>query len=282
MEKKLGRGLNSLMSRIEGSLKNEEKKGRVEISLSSINKNPFQPRKEFDKEKINILAASIKKNGILQPLLVRRAEHGYELIAGERRLRSVRQLGWDRVPCIVKEATDHDMLQLALCENLHREDLDPIEKARAFKEMSEKNKMSQEEIAEAVGANRSTIANFMRLLGLPEKIREGVSRGTITMGHARAILSLDSKEDKIQLYNRIVNSGMSVRQCERISSSRKNTKKTKSAVQKDLEDKISGALGARAEIKQGKRKSKLIIDFYNNDDLDRILRGLGLSGAPEA
>lgn len=277
MERKLGRGLNSLMSRIEGSLKTSEQSGRVDVEIASIKRNPYQPRVEFKDEKISELAQSIEKNGLLQPVLVRKIESGYELIAGERRLRAVKSLGWVRVTCNVREATDQQMAVLALIENLQREDLDPIEKARAFKDLSEKNKMSQEQIAEMIGVDRSTIANFIRLLSLPEKIKEGVSRGTITMGHARALLSVESRNDRISLYNRIVSSGLSVRQCEKLTSEKKHSRAPKSADHKAIEEKISAAMGARVEIKNGKRKSKLIIDFYSNEDLSRILNRLGVS-----
>ncbi len=277
MERKLGRGLNSLMSRIEGSLKTGEMSGRVDIEITSIKRNPFQPRTEFSEEKIKELALSIDKNGLLQPILVRKNESGYELIAGERRLRAVKSLGWQRVTCNVREADDQQMAVLALIENLQREDLDPIEKASAFRDLAEKNRMSQEQIAEMIGVDRSTIANFIRLLSLPEKIKEGVSRGTITMGHARALLAVESKESRIRLYNRIVSAGLSVRQCEKIASEKKYSSAPKSADHKAIEERISSALGARVEIKNGKRKSKLIIDFYNNEDLSRILHQLGVS-----
>lgn len=256
------------------------------IPVDSIRPNPFQPRRAMEEGKITELAASIREHGLLQPVLVRRASDGdgYELIAGERRWRACKEAGLEAAPAVVVDADDDAALAMALVENLQREDLNPIEKALAFKEMSDKFGLTQEEIATRMGKDRSTVANFMRLLDLPETVRELVSRGTVGMGHARALLGLDSPKDQVEMCIRIVREDMSVRSVESAVAALKGGKprqKGRSAAKKsphlrDLEDRIREKLGLKVALDGKGGRGKLVIHFTNDGELQAILDALGV------
>jgi len=234
------------------------------------------------------LAESVRQVGILQPLVVRRAGNGYELIAGERRLKAARLAGLSKVPVVERDASDGDMLTLALVENLHRQDLNPIEKAKGFKELLARFGLTQEEAARRLGKDRSTIANFIRLLDLPESVQHVVSRGTISMGHARALLGLDQPSAQQALALRIEEEGLSVRETEAIVARLKGQTgkspgrrigrtKQKPPHIRDLEDKAREHFATRVSIESRNGRGRITIEFYSDDDLQRILEILGIA-----
>ena len=223
-KKNLGRGLEALLGEMnEDILSNElsEIKADSSVNVNEISVSPFQPRKEFDQESIKALAESIKEKGVLQPLIVRKTANGYELIAGERRLRASKEAGLDRVPVIVKELTDSEVLEIALIENLLRENLTPIEEATAYQKLMDSFSHTQEKVAEVVGKSRSYVANTLRLLTLPEKIKELVSAGKLSAGHARCLVGIDNAEE---LADKIISKDLSVRETEELVANQKKQK----------------------------------------------------------
>ncbi len=281
---KLGNSLQSLLGDAIG-IGAVESKNITKISLAEIQQSESQPRKRFDEEQMKTLMKSIEEHGILQPIIVCPTDKGYKIIAGERRWRAAKQLGLKEIPVNVKNADSMQALELALVENIQREDLNPIEKANAYLELKKHFGLTHEKIALRIGQDRSSIANTIRLLDLAENIQELVSRGTISMGHARAILSLkDPKKQKILSY-KIVTDGLSVREVEMIASGRKafiysskkdpDTKIVYSRLYKspqisDLENKLREFIGARVTIKEKNGKGKIIIAFSNNSQFENI------------
>lgn len=270
---KLGRGLDSLMGG-DGVDAGEVAK----LPLDQISPNPFQPRERIDPATLEGLIESIQENGILQPVTVRRSAGGYELVTGERRYRAAQQLGLAEIPTVVREVTDEKMLELALVENIQREDLNPIEKARAFRQLIETFQLTQEEAARRLGQDRSTVANFMRLLELPPDIQEIVSRGTITMGHARALLGVTSEKKQLAICKMIVKKELSVREAERICGTGKGKGRSKgkkgpgkSTHVQDLESDLRLRLGTKVQIIDKNGKGKIVIEYYSLDDFDRIM-----------
>ena len=289
-DKRLGRGLASLLG--ESTMDEQplqpsphEVAQAREIPLSSIRANPMQPRRAFSERELSELADSVREMGILQPLIVRRVGESFELIAGERRLRAAQLAGLETVPIVERETRDDDMLTLALVENLQRQDLNPIEKAKGFKALIAQSNLTQDAAAKRVGKDRSTIANFMRLLDLPEPVQHIVSRGTISMGHARALLSLKQPSVQQALALRIEEEGLSVREVERLVGRTVNEKPrrqpkhtpTKSPYLRDIEDRARERLGSKVTIDSERGRGKLIIHFYSDDDLQRVLDVLGIS-----
>ena len=285
--RRLGRGLESLLSQgaHEDGLDAAEAAPSGEVGIDDIRPNPFQPRREMDEGALDELAASIREHGLLQPILVRHAPDagGYELIAGERRWRASRKAGLESVPVVVREVTDDDALTVALVENIQREDLNPVEKARAFREMADKFGLTQDEIASRTGKDRSTVANFMRLLDLPEPVLALVSRGTVGMGHARALLGLAAEEDRIELCDRIARDGMSVREVERTvaagrpkAGGKPGPAVRKSAYAKDLEDRLRERLGLNVSLDLRGGRGKVTVRFASDGDLQRLLDTLGI------
>lgn len=271
---RLGRGLDTLLS---APLVATEAEPRSEISIDSIVPNRFQPRREFSTEAIESLASSIRQNGLLQPLVVRRVPSGFELIAGERRLRAIKAIGQRTVKVVVRDATDDQMLQLALIENMQRSDLNAIEKAHAFRDMAQRFGLTQEDIASRTGLDRSTVTNFLRLLDLQREIQDMVSRGTLSMGHARALLSVVSPEERLRLAHRAIAESLSVRKIENIISrlARQSTtpqvKPGRDAHLASIEDRLRKSFGVRVQILGRKRGGSIIIDYASNDDLNRVL-----------
>jgi ParB family chromosome partitioning protein len=289
-ERRLGRGLESLL----GSFKEEEPPGQAaggiqKVPIAKIQANPQQPRTAFAERELAELADSVREVGIIQPLIVRPVGDGYQLIAGERRLRAAKLAGLVTVPVIERSASDDDLLTLALVENLQREDLNPIEKAKGFKELIERHNLTQEGAAKRLGKDRSTVANFIRLLDLPEEVQNVVSRGTISMGHARSLLGIPNPSAQCALALRIEEEGLSVRQVERIATSYR-TEKTKPkrrvpAAQKDahirdLEDRARQRLGTKVDIEYEEGKGRIIVHLFSDDDFQRVLDILGLSSGP--
>ncbi len=282
-KKALGRGLDTLFPDVEKSVREESEK-LVSLPVDAIQFNPLQPRRRFDEQKLSEMADSIRTQGLLQPILVRPATKGYQLVAGERRLRAARLAGISEIPCLVVNTGDAKSLELALIENLQREDLNPIEEARGLNNLVQRFKLTQEEVAKRIGKDRSTVANSLRLLKLPAKIREDIEAGRLTAGHARALLSLDKAEQQIKLWALIVKKGLSVRQVESLVSEMKRQKAAKrrqglprppSII--ELEERMMAALGTRVHIKPSSKTSGSIVIHYTTlDDMDRILEKLGV------
>ncbi len=274
--KALGKGLNALIPDIEPN--NEIKNDYIFCNIENIQSNKFQPRKEFDEGKIDGLVSSIKEKGIIQPLIVRETLFGYELIAGERRWLAAKKAGFKEVPVIVKKASDVEALELSLIENIQREDLGTLEEAEAYKMLIEEFNLTQEEIGKRVGRDRSTITNSLRLLKLPPEIRDGLSKNTITMGHARTLLSLETLPKQRDAYRKIMREGLSVRQTEKLISRLKRGKDNKPSEKQDdiylnsIKDNLVKRLGTQVKIIRKKGGGGSIeISFYSNEDLDRII-----------
>lgn len=282
MQKKaLGKGLSALIPEVVREVaeegRAEEKGERVSyVNLSRIKPNPFQPRENFDKKKLDELIASVREKGVLQPVIVRYKDGDYELIAGERRLRAAKEIGMEEVPVIVKDVSDVDVLELSLIENIQREELNPIEEAKAFQRLIDEFKFTQEEVAKAVGKDRATIANTIRLLGLPKRAQEMVISGELTMGHARALLGLPGEHTILKIANRIVRNGLSVREVESIVARRRSAgipvEVPKARDHKIIffEEELQRALGTKVKIQHGKKRGTIQIDYYTVEDLERI------------
>lgn len=275
--KALGKGLSELLS---SSGRGPASSAVLEIAITSITPNRLQPRKFFNQQALAELTATVKEKGIAQPILVRRAGAGYELIAGERRWRAARQAGLKTIPALVRDATDQEALELALIENIQREDLNPMEEAVSFQSLL-KN-LTQEELAKRLGKDRVTIANTLRLLKLPREIQEAVSANRITAGHARAILQLDTSAAQTHLFRRVVKNQLSVRQTEayaqrqtRSPGARGNIDATGQASEAEL----SRALGTKVRIHRNGKRGAITIEFYSEEELDRLIHLLGKLGA---
>ncbi len=274
----LGKGLGALISTPEPKV---VETGVTQIPIESIRPNQYQPRREFSESAIEELANSIKEKGVLTPILVRRALRGYELIAGERRLRAVLKLGLNTIPALVKEVTEEEALELALIENIQREDLNPIEEAQAYHMLMDRFGLTHEELAQRVGKDRSTITNMLRLLELPDTVQDDVSRGTLTMGHARTLLGLATPQQMAEVANLIKEKQYSVRQTEALVNRLKaglGRRKTKPSVDihvQELEEKIRKVLGTKVNVITRGNGGKIIIEFNTLDELDRLLSIFG-------
>lgn len=284
--KALGRGLDALLSQTtvasaptgatKESVRQDTGEQVLQISTAAVKTNKYQPRLDFDQEKLNSLVSSIKEKGVIQPVLVRKDGDGYELIAGERRLRAARMLGLEKIPAIVKNVQDLDMLEISLIENIQREELNPIEEALSFQKFITDFNFTQEKIATALGKDRSTIANTIRLLGLPKKIQEYISKSTISAGHAKALLSLPTEIDQLRVCNVIVKKGLSVREAESLVAHRASGTKPAVEIKKDqsivdIESQLQQLFGTRVRIMHGKKRGKIQIEYYSNEDMNRIL-----------
>ena len=279
--KRLGKGLEALIRSDNSS--NEEKvkpAGITKILLSKIKTNPYQPRKEFDKKSLEDLALSIKQKGVISPITVREESNNYILIAGERRYRASKSIKLKEIPAYVIEVkNDSDMMQIALIENIQRENLNPMEESEAYALLQSKFKLSQNGIAKSVGKNRSTIANSLRLLQLPLEIRQSLKKNKITAGHARAILSMATKSGMLKLWKMIINDGLSVRAAEKIAkgstkikSNRTKKFKLKSKSIRSLEDELISILGTKVHLNaKGNKSGSITIEYFDNDDFERIL-----------
>lgn len=261
-----------------------------DVSVELMFPNTYQPRKIFKEDELESLANSIREQGVLEPILVRPSEGGFEIIAGERRWRASKMAGLTEVPVIEKAYDDQKMLEVAIIENLHREDLNPIEKAVAYRQLIDTFNLTQDEAAAKLGINRSTLTNFLRLLNLPEQVKGFVSRETLSMGHARCLLALKSSDEICEVAHKVIAKDMSVRDTEKLvhylshggeqSGSRGTSSGERSANIIDMEDKLQRALGTKVCIKEatskgkGKGKGKIVIDFYSNDDFQRLLSKL--------
>lgn len=276
----LGKGLGALIPDLSALDDNEKKAlGIIELALDKIVPNEYQPRKVFNDDKLQELAASIKEQGVIQPIIVHRAGSGYQLIAGERRWRASRLAGLKTIPALVKEATKRELLEMALIENIQREDLNPLEAAEAYKRLQDEFKLTQEDLAKRVGKERSTVTNFLRLLGLPKEVKHDLAAGTLSMGHAKALLSLDRVRDQLQATALIVKKGLSVRESEALASRLKNPpteRKTRQHQElKAVEEKLKKALGTKVSITSKSKGGRIVIEYYSPEELDRILEKIG-------
>lgn len=276
--KALGRGLKALIP----ESKAPEGGGLLQIDVEQVLPGRYQPRHEFDENAIQELARSIKARGIIQPVLVKPADGGkYELIAGERRWRAAREAGLKTVPALVRSAGEPEALELALIENLQREDLNPIESAKAYRQLIDEFEITQEEAAARVGKDRSSVANHLRLLRLPVEIQKDLSRGTLSMGHARAILSVHGKEKQLLARKTIISRGLSVREAEKLTrklaeptASRKPKKHLQDLFIKDLEGSLRRSLATKVSIKPGRKGGTISISYYSPDELERLTERL--------
>ena len=274
-KKVLGKGLKALIGEPE-DLVRYEPSSRNYIDTDQIEPNPLQPRKDFDEEKLAGLSSSIKADGIIQPIVVRRAGERYQIIAGERRWRAALKAGLLSIPATIRDADDEDMLKIALIENLQREDLNPIEEANAYKTLIDSHNLTQETLARYVGKNRTTITNTLRLLGLPAEVQAHVSRGTVSMGHARALLGLEDSSAQIDLCERIADEGLSVRQVEALVKKgfRPRKKRPAQIVDPDVrrvEDELQRALGTKVRIRSAGKRGTIEISFSSPDQLEGII-----------
>lgn len=277
----LGKGLDSLLQQYEDKSDLNSNDGVKEIQIKLIIPNPDQPRKTFNEEALKELADSIKEQGVIQPIILEKSEDRYIIIAGERRFRASRLAGLDTIPGLIRKYTHEQKLEIALIENIQREDLNSIEEAKAYLSLMNNLDLSQEAIARKVGKKRSTIANSLRLLKLPEDIQNSLIEGEISAGHARAILSALNPSDMRILFSRILTNGLSVRESEKQASELNNgIRKPVSIAGKALKDpdpeirrieqKFLDALGTKVSVKGGLKKGKIEIDYYSLDDLERI------------
>lgn len=296
----LGRGLEALLGPISTQVKEPVtsketvqfppdepmEASKNELPVGKIRPNPYQPRTEWDSEQLRVLSESVKENGIIQPIIVRKDTDGYEIIAGERRFRAACMAGLETVPVLEREATDDEMLELALVENIHRADLNPLERAKAYQRFIRSFNLTQTDAAKRLGEDRTVIANHIRLLDLPDEIKSMLSDGRLSMGHARAILALPSDDLRKKLANRALAGRLSVREVERLVRKHlekrpesEPEKKQKEAHIVDLEKRLQSILGTKVNIKTNKRghRGRIIIDYYSLDEFDRLTERMGLA-----
>lgn len=268
----LGRGLEALIPSQEetaggGSFR--------QIPVNMIIPNPAQPRRNFDDVSLQELAESFKTQGVLQPIIVKKKDNGYILIAGERRFRAARLAGLEKIPALLMDETNEtDMLQMALVENIQREDLNPLEEAEAFRRLMDESRLTQQELAMRVGKSRTAIANIVRLLNLPEKVKELIRAGKLTEGHARAILALDDELSQVKLAERIVADNLTVRMAEesiKVLRKRKSLPKKRLPAIVELENQLKQILGTAVKITPGFKRGKIEVEFYGEEDLERLL-----------
>ena len=280
--KRLGKGLEALIRSNSADISEASAKssGISSVSISKINTNPLQPRKEFKKELLDDLAASIKENGVISPITIREDGKKFTLIAGERRLRASQLIGLKDIPAyIIEVKNSSDMMQLALIENIQRENLNPMEESEAYYLLQEKFNFSQSDIAKSVGKSRSTITNSLRLLQLPDEIRASLKENKISAGHARAILAAGSSQAMLKLWKQILKDNLSVRSAEDLSKKSKKSKNNKQTKKKSkskslisLENELISIFGTKVQLNSKSGKSGSIsIEYFTNDDLDRIL-----------
>ena len=282
--KRLGKGLGALIPEMTTPLPSVQSAAErtLEVEVAKVKPNPFQPRETFDPSALAELKQSISANGIIQPITVRETDDGYELIAGERRLRAVSELGFDRVPAYILEVkSDREMIELSLIENIQRENLNPIDEANGYNTLITECSLTQDEVAKRVGKDRSTITNFLRLLKLPPRIQESLISEDITQGHARALLALEDKADQLSLWKQAIKQKYSVRKLENLIKrakqgeehpKRKATVRTLSPFFLELESKLRDAFGTQVKIheKPTGKGGKIEIEYYSDDDVERI------------
>lgn len=290
-KKDLGKGIRALLDSMDETVKSEKSlpakavsSASFNISLEDIEVNPFQPRVDFDEERLKELAASIKTHGVIQPITVRKISgNKYQLIAGERRLKASSMAGLHEVPAFVRTANDQEMLEMALIENTHREDLNAIEVAINYKRLIDECNLRQEDLAERVGKDRTTVTNYLRLLKLPPDIQSAIKNKSISMAHARSLISIENPVAQLYIFHEAVKKGLSVRQVEQMvrESSTQSKPASKSSIQassaklsfayKQIQDKLTSHLSTRVFLKPGRgNKGEIVISYFSEDDLERI------------
>ncbi len=273
----LGKGLGALIPDISAA--GDMERDYFYCQVSRIRPNRYQPRKKFNEQELAALSASIKEQGIIQPLLIRKLEDGYELVAGERRLRAAKLAGYRDVPCVIKDLTEKQVLEMSLVENIQRENLNPMEEADAYHRLITEFELTQEEAAIHVGKSRSAVANFLRLRQLPESIKESIIDGVLSMGHARALLGIPNKAQQSAVWREVVSKGLSVRETESlVNRLKKETgpgKKRQEGSDEiyfaNISEELSRSFGTKVQIRRRGQKGKVEIEFYSNEDLDRLL-----------
>ena len=276
----LGRGLGALIPEIEEA--DERPQDFFYCDITFIRPNRFQPRIQYPEDELDELSQSIKEQGILQPLLVREEDDGYELIAGERRLRAAKKAGLAQVPVVIKRIGDSKLLELSIVENIQRANFNPIEESEAYHRLITEFNLTQDQAATRVGKSRSAIANFLRLRQLPEQIKASILDDSLTMGHARALLGVENSAQQLAAWRAVVKKGLSVRETEDLIRSLKGEKKKPKVVRKSTEDRyltdlaedLSRQFGTKIVIKKRGQRGKVEIEFYSNDDLDRLVQRL--------
>jgi ParB family transcriptional regulator, chromosome partitioning protein len=282
--KALGRGLEALISTSSAATATavDDRNDLRQLPVGEIEPNPYQPRSSFDDDGIRELASSIKATGVLQPLLVRRSlGGGYQLVAGERRLRAASLAGLKHIPAVLKDVSDREMMELALIENVQRENLNPIDEAKAYRTLTEKIGLTHDQISERVGKQRVSITNAMRLLQLPPEVQDMVSRGTLTAGHARALLALETAGDQLASARYVHNKGFSVRRTEAFVRRRMRRQHTKPRSPKlqglgEWESKLQQKFATRVSISSGRKGGRVEFEFYSQEDLERLLEAWGV------
>lgn len=276
---RLGRGLSALIpDKPQETVGSASKQGTLtDIEVALIRPNPYQPRQDFDPNKLEELKRSIQENGIIQPITVRKVERGYELIAGERRLRAVTELGYEKIPAyLIQVESKEEMLELALIENVQRDYLNAIEQAQAYQRLIDECNLTQEEVAKKIGKDRTTITNFLRLLKLPPKIQESVKREEITMGHARALLAVNDAQIQEQIWKKIIKNKLSVRKVEQLVRTadeqveKKSTKPKRSVYIQKMESELRDIFGTKVNIRSRREGGSIEIEFYSPEDLNRL------------
>ncbi|EDW21455.1 ParB/RepB/Spo0J family partition protein [Bacillus pumilus] len=284
MAKGLGKGINALFNTVDSNEETVE-----EIKIKDLRPNPYQPRKTFDEDALSDLKESIQQHGVLQPIIVRKSIKGYDIVAGERRFRAAQQAGLTTIPAIVREFSETLMREIALLENLQREDLSPLEEAEAYASLLDHLSVTQEELAKRLGKSRPHIANHLRLLTLPDEVQKLIADGKLSMGHGRTLLSLKNKNKLAPLVKKIVDEGLNVRQVEKLvqqlnENVPRETKKKeapKDRVLKERESFLQNYFGTSVSIKKQKKKGKIEIEFLSNEDLERILELLSTRESSE-
>ncbi|MBT5472431.1 MAG: ParB/RepB/Spo0J family partition protein [Nitrospina sp.] len=281
--KALGKGINALIPDFEMGVPEAEPSSTNDLLVDEISPNRLQPRSHFDDKKLEELVASIKEHGVLQPVVVQKADSGYELIVGERRWRASKKLGLKKIPAVVREVSDAQSLEIAIIENIHRQDLNPIEEAEAYARLSNEFALTQEMVAEKVGKSRTAVTNILRLLKLSRNIKEDLVSEKISMGHARALLGLENSKQMEALRKDIIKQDLTVRQTEtrvnKLKSGSADKKGSSAAAKnifiKDLEKDLARRLGTKVDISPKKNGGKLVVTYYSDDDLERIQNLMG-------
>lgn len=281
-KKRLGKGLNEIFgddidSILNDISNNENKKASSNIDISKIRPNPYQPRRNFDEQGLQELADSIKENGVFQPILVRKSLNGYELVAGERRLRASKMANKKDIPAIVVDFNDRQMMEISLLENIQRKDLSPIEEASAYNQLIRKLNYTQDELAKRIGKSRANVTNLLRLLNLPDEVKKLVNENKLSYGQARTLLSLDDEDKIVDMAKKAVKQGLSVRQLERLCSEETVEPKKKKVVKKDpfmedVKDRLQRMFSTKVEIS----KKDISIQYNDIEDLNRILEIIGV------
>jgi ParB family chromosome partitioning protein len=277
----LGKGLGALIGDVQAATDRPASRYML-CPVSDLSPGRVQPRKSFDEASLKELSDSIREKGVIEPLIVRRNASGLEIIAGERRWRAAKMAGLKDVPVVVEDATDEESLELAVIENIQREDLNAIEEAEAFSRLAGFG-MTQDEVARKVGKDRATVANYLRLLKLPHEVRDELIKGSITMGHARALLSLDGHAAQVELLRGIVTRGLSVREAEALIKKKaapagKAADRTRRQAHSDIEDELMGVLGTKVAVKDRRGKGSIVISYYSADERERIIEILRAGG----